>query len=186
MSEAECRAADWRTVGFGDGAVGAGPDRISRYRSDCAAHGVAPDLDAYRSGREAGLREFCRPRKAYDLARSGKPYRPICPSELEPEFRASYEAGQRVYRAELQVKQAQKTLREHRSRMDRLAQAKAADEAALVSPGLSEAQRRELLDRVMSSQRQLETAASRTIALQDALANREAQLRDLQADAERE
>ncbi|MFU8822501.1 MAG: DUF2799 domain-containing protein [Gammaproteobacteria bacterium] len=47
ISEDECRAIDWRTVGYEDGATGQGVERLSSRRQACARHGVVPDLDAY-------------------------------------------------------------------------------------------------------------------------------------------
>ena len=55
MSEQECLATDWRTVGYEDGVNGFSGDRIGRYRNACSEHGVTPDLGEYQSGREQGL-----------------------------------------------------------------------------------------------------------------------------------
>ena len=62
LDKDECRTANWHTLGFTDGTQGRLPERIDTYRKDCAEHGVAPDLDAYRLGREEGLLEYCRER----------------------------------------------------------------------------------------------------------------------------
>jgi hypothetical protein len=65
MSEKECLATDWRTVGYEDGVAGRSGDRIGRYREQCSEHGVAPSLSEYQAGREQGLREFCKPANGF-------------------------------------------------------------------------------------------------------------------------
>ena len=46
LSKDECRAVDWRTVGYEDGVAGRSGEQIGRHRQACAEYGVAPDLDA--------------------------------------------------------------------------------------------------------------------------------------------
>ena len=95
LSEAECRSADWYTIGYEDGAQGQPAARVQAHRRACAAHGVAPDLAAYRSGRDAGLPEFCRPEVGYALGARGRAYADVCPDDLEGPFLEAYASGQR-------------------------------------------------------------------------------------------
>ncbi|MET0809299.1 MAG: DUF2799 domain-containing protein [Pseudoxanthomonas sp.] len=71
MNKDECLTVDWRTVGYEDGVAGRSGDRIAQHRKACAKHGVAPDLDAYQSGRDQGLREYCQPDNGYQLGARG-------------------------------------------------------------------------------------------------------------------
>jgi hypothetical protein len=74
MSREECAALDWRTLGYEDGVRGATGDRIGEHRTACAEYGVRPDLDAYRAGRDSGLREFCREANGYRIGLAGVEY----------------------------------------------------------------------------------------------------------------
>jgi hypothetical protein len=106
MGGSECRLADWRTIGYEDGASGAPAARIGLHRKACAAHGVAPDLAAYRDGRDAGLRDYCRPQHGFSLGERGAIYDGLCPPPLEPELLSAYRAGARLHTARTRVRAA--------------------------------------------------------------------------------
>ncbi len=110
MSKSECNTADWRTIGYEDGAAGYGAERMAQHRKACADHGVKLALDAYQSGRQEGLREYCQPQNAYRVGSYGGSYRGVCPTELEGEFLAAYESGRELYTRELRVSNARKQL----------------------------------------------------------------------------
>ena len=59
LSQAECEIADWRGIGYADGAAGYGVERLDRHRKACAPYGVTPDVSAYSRGRLEGLVEYC-------------------------------------------------------------------------------------------------------------------------------
>ena len=65
MNKEECLTADWRTVGFHDGAAGHTADGIDAHRQACAEYGVVPNLDRYLDGRKSGLKEYCRAARGY-------------------------------------------------------------------------------------------------------------------------
>jgi hypothetical protein len=86
ISEEQCLALDWRTVGFEDGARGRPVQSISSYRQACGEYGVTADLDAYRSGHAEG----------FDEGHRGARYQGVCPGELEPDFLAAYNSGRHL------------------------------------------------------------------------------------------
>lgn len=103
LSEDQCRAGDWRGIGFADGAQGRSPDHIARHQKACAKVGVTPDLQAWLAGRQDGLDRYCTPAKAYEVGRSGRSLAPYCtPAQLasmRPALdrgRAYYEIGQDI------------------------------------------------------------------------------------------
>lgn len=100
MSKSECDAVDWKTVGYEDGAAGRSGDHIAEHRRACAKYGVKPDLSLYQTGREQGLREYCRSQNGYELGVHGGLYNGICPAELEGAFVEAYEAGRHLYTLE--------------------------------------------------------------------------------------
>ena len=92
LNESEWRNADWRTIGFEDGARGASASRIGEHREACAGHDIAPDLTAYRQGRDEGLRQYCRVQNGFRLGEQGKAYTGVCPEDVESAFQAAYES----------------------------------------------------------------------------------------------
>jgi len=117
LSKDECRLADWRTIGYEDGARGVSQSRIGEHRKACADHGVAPDLDAYRSGWQEGVQGYCQPGNGYRLGRSGSHYGGVCPAALEPAFLQAYGHGREIHSLEYEVKRLQRTLNHKHSRM---------------------------------------------------------------------
>lgn len=106
MDKSECLTVDWRTVGYEDGVNGHSGDRIAQHRRACAKHGVAPDLEAYRSGREQGLREFCQPENGYLLGTRGAAYSGSCPVDLKDDFASAYDEGFELYSLRARVANA--------------------------------------------------------------------------------
>lgn len=120
MSKNECRAVDWRTVGYEDGVAGYSGDRIAQHRKACAKHGVAPDLDAYRAGREQGLSEFCQPHNGFLFGSRGGTYQGVCPAELAPGFVDAYETGRELYVLERRVNNAHAQIAAKRRELEHL------------------------------------------------------------------
>jgi len=97
MSKEECLVSDWQAVGFEDGARGYSADRIGQHRKACADYGIAPDLAAYRRGRDEGLEHFCTPQNGFNLGSSGGAYAGVCPESLAAEFSTAYAEGRRLH-----------------------------------------------------------------------------------------
>lgn len=122
MSEKECLATDWQAVGYEHGVRGYSGDSIAAARQACAEQGVRTDLEAYRAGREQGLREYCRPANGYAVGVNGGRYAGVCPASLEPGFLRGYEAGRELHvlqarvwsvEAELEARRAELAAAEH-------------------------------------------------------------------------
>jgi ribosome modulation factor len=120
LSKDECRTVDWRTIGYEDGVAGRSGEQIGRHRQACAEHGVTPDLDAYRTGRAEGLREFCQPRNGYRAGASGQAYYDSCPAELAPAFLEAYDQGRELYVRERRVADADAAIASRRYEIARL------------------------------------------------------------------
>lgn len=120
MSKQECRNVDWRVVGFEDGATGQGVERLADRRRACARHGVVPDLDAYRVGRDEGLLEYCRPANAFRVGSTGRGYSAACPAHLAAEFGEAYETGRHLWRLERRMDDAVNGIIARRSEIERI------------------------------------------------------------------
>lgn len=106
MSADECAMSDWRTIGFEDGAQGYTADRLGNHRKACAKHGVAPDFEAYQSGRSEGLRQYCQPSRGFNVGAAGGRYNGVCPGDLEPDFVDAFNAGHQLYNLRASVNSA--------------------------------------------------------------------------------
>jgi len=145
MNEQECLVSDWRTVGFEDGALGRPVESIGGYRQACAKHGVAVDLDRYRSGHADGTRNFCQPAKGFNYGRSGAAYNGVCPADLEYDFLAAYDEGRHLYGLESALRNTDAQISQRKRALDDIKTEITAHEAALVTEGTSAAERVTLL-----------------------------------------
>jgi len=116
MREAECTTADWRAVGYEDGAQGYGPEQLAERRKACADYGVAPDFDTYMAGREEGLAYYCRPQNGYNVGNSGYRYGGQCPAQMERDFVAAHSDGFGLYQRRTRVQNISKRLAYSRQR----------------------------------------------------------------------
>ena len=102
MNKSECLNADWRTIGYSDGARGYKASRIGQHQSACAEYGVRPDLNAYNSGREQGLGQYCVPTTGYNRGLRGYRYNGVCARHNERDFVIALNYGLAVYK-EVQI-----------------------------------------------------------------------------------
>lgn len=125
LSQNECSAVDWRTIGYEDGVAGRSGAQIGVHRRACAKYGITLDLEAYRLGRAEGLREFCQPHNGYRAGVAGAPYYDVCPADLAARFLAQYQAGHELYVHEQRVRDTDAQLNVKRAEIARLEDAAA-------------------------------------------------------------
>ena len=104
LNKDECKAADWKTIGYADGAHGFMASRIDKHRSACAEYSIRPNLDAYTTGRFEGLQQYCIPTTAYKKGISGYIYNGVCSAHNESTFLDAYNHGLTVYHAKNKLK----------------------------------------------------------------------------------
>jgi hypothetical protein len=98
-----CLERDWYEVGRRDGSQGLVPDRMYRFAKECKGEDKHSDWQTiYTNGRNAGLVEYCDPKNAYDLGRSGTKYESVCPSTVEAAFLKNYDKGMTVRKLEIE------------------------------------------------------------------------------------
>lgn len=98
LSEKECRAGDWYSIGLRDGGNGRGEDYIAEHAAACQGVGVAPDRERWLAGRERGLASFCTARNGYRIGEVGGTYGEVCFAGGDIEFRRGYDLGLRMNR----------------------------------------------------------------------------------------
>jgi hypothetical protein len=146
LSKQECDVADWRSIGYEDGVKGWSQTRIGEHRKACARHGVALDLDAYRSGWGEGVQRYCQPGNGYHEGRTGRKYAGVCPPDLESAFLNAYHDGRELYGLEAKVRKVAKRLQYDRARLTDIEVAMRDTGLELVAPGVITERRVVLLD----------------------------------------
>ncbi len=143
LSRSECKYADWYSIGFRDATMGRPRSGISYYVNACMQYGVHPDKDSYMRGWNEGIKIYCTYEHGLEEGRQGKPYKYVCPHELESDFVRGYEEGRKIRRLELRINE----LERRRERIERKIDRK---EEKLLSSSTSDAEksrlRRELRD----------------------------------------
>lgn len=146
LNKEECLTADWRTVGFHDGAAGYTAERIDAHRQACAEHGVAPNLDRYLDGRQNGLKEYCRPARGYQEGLEGVAYGGVCPPELEQAFVGAHEAGLRIHAMEDDIHDQERALRAKERRLKEVSGKSAAAQSTIIASNNPTTRARALAD----------------------------------------
>jgi hypothetical protein len=118
MSADECRVADWRSVGFQDGANGTSLDKYAAREKSCAKTGIAAQFDPYAAGRADGLKTFCQPERGFRAALNGYVYQGVCPASSEPDFLIGYDDGRVAYQAVTAVSGLQSDINSLKYRLD--------------------------------------------------------------------
>ncbi len=155
LSKEECQTVDWEALGFEDGVVGKGLEKVGDYRESCAKHGVRIDLERYKYGRNIGLKDFCKPNSGYEAGRRGYVYKGICPSDLEDAFVGSYEDGRTVYRAEVKLQRAESELDSVENSIDRIERDIRNREKVMLDDKTDSDKRRQLYNQIEDLKRDL-------------------------------
>ena len=136
--------SDWEAIGFEDGSRGYTAEQFSKHRKACARYGLTPDFQAYQAGRRAGLTEYCKPNRGYRLGAQGKPYRGVCPTNLEAGFLTAYRAGKRLYRMEKDIRSLDNQIHHREKELSTTEETLTTTSEQLIS-GTASPQTRELL-----------------------------------------
>ena len=133
MSPAQCSVADWRAVGYQDGAEGRAPERFVALQQACAAAGMGSDQSLYMQGRTEGLWTYCEPTRAFRMGVAGTGYNGVCPAELDGVFRDAHQEGLRAYNALQALRSAESTISSLQSEHDDVEHKIDANEAGLIA-----------------------------------------------------
>ena len=180
MDKDECLVADWRLIGFQDGAQGKSAATIGTYRKDCADYHVAPDLDAYQAGRREGLQQYCMPANGYRLGEAGRAYNAVCPAGIERSFRAAYNTGHDIYQARTRVNSTYSLINRKQQAIQSLEADKQDKLTELIQPGVSSEQRVLLLYDITHIEKNIHTTNTDISKLERDLEQQQAQLDYLQ------
>jgi hypothetical protein len=167
MDREECQVADWRAIGYEDGAKGRPFSYLGKHRKACAEFGITPDLDRYEEGRLAGLVEYCTPRRGYESGRSGQKLNQVCRPPLDKEFELAWSLGAEVYAARVKLYSSEQQLKKQVKYIDELKQEIEVTEDDLVRDGINSRERKFLLEELKSLLADQEDAENELTELQD-------------------
>lgn len=133
MSAAQCQVADWRQVGFQDGASGRPAERFVALEQSCALAGLPADQARYMEGRREGLYTYCQPQRAFQAGLGGGGYAGVCPPELDGVFRQAFSDGARAASVRSALAAAESAISSARSERDELERKIQANELGLIA-----------------------------------------------------
>ena len=145
VSENQCIAADWETLGYRDGVVGYRSSRLLKHQDACVEHGIIPDRNLYMAGWEQGAREFCEPNRGFELGERGDGHNNICPADMRDLFLAAYREGRGLYLARVAVNNLERTIAQKEGRLEHVKAEIVASATEQLNPILTTAERIELL-----------------------------------------
>lgn len=118
LSKSQCEqlnlnTADWQALGEKDGLLGRDASYFAKHMQACAKVAnmsptvmttptafIAQNQQAWEAGRQAGLKKYCTPLRAYQLGREGFSYQNVCPQEQMVELLKANDEGLHNYQRE--------------------------------------------------------------------------------------
>lgn len=159
VTENQCYAGDWQTLGYRDGANGQRSTSILAHQDACGEHGIVPDRDDYMLGWEQGVREYCQADNGFAVGERGRGYNNVCPEELRSGFLAAYNQGRSLYLARTAVNRIEREIYSNKTRLESVKSEIVASAAAQFSGTLLPEERLELISktqRLYEEQQELE------------------------------
>jgi hypothetical protein len=178
MSPEECKVADWREVGQRDGQNGQTLSHLQSRVEDCAKVGVSVNAQAYRVGRDLGLRSYCRLENAVPLGLNGGYYAGVCPPAIDGLFQQRFQLARSVYDLRNDVRSLddrteslERRLRETNHEEDRrLKEARTDDERKKVRKAMDD-ERRDIRNELSETDRRLRRKRDELRSAEYALGN---------------
>lgn len=146
LSESQCVASDWETVGYRDGLAGTQSSQLLKHQNACVKHGVIPEREAYLAGWSEGVRQYCLPENGFSAGQAGSRYNNVCPEDLQAGFYAAYNEGRQLYLAQAEIDSLNREIASKERRLTQIASQISSTETSLIEEGGSPTERRELLD----------------------------------------
>jgi len=167
LSPEQCKNADWRQIGYTDGANGEPAGRLQEHASACAKTNVKPDLEAYLSGRMEGLLSYCQPENGFEVGRRGRPDNVgDCPPHLRAPFLDQYRQGREINGLEGEVQRLQSMLQNDQNEARRSDRRMEDIRKELRRPNLSPERRTSLLNEIERLLDRRQDAGRRQLGMQ--------------------
>ena len=146
LSESQCVASDWQTVGYSDGLTGKQSSQLLKHQDACVKHGVIPERESYLAGWTEGVRQYCLPENGFSAGERGTSYNNVCPEEMQIGFYAAYQEGRQLYTAQSEINSLGRQISQKKYRLKQIKAELSSTEAELVESTTTPLRRRDLLD----------------------------------------
>lgn len=110
LTEDECRADNWESIGFIDGTNGRLQSFISQHGEACSDFGITPNTTEWLKGRLEGLKTYCTPQSVYEVGRRGREMNPVCSADQTSELKLANFYGLRFYEIDTEIDQLESEL----------------------------------------------------------------------------
>ena len=145
VSEFQCKAGDWESIGYRDGAAGVRNTRILTHQEACGEFGIIPDKQGYMAGWNAGVSEYCTASNGFNHGERGRGLSSVCQGELRTSYAAAYDDGRALYLARSEVNRIRNQLIRYDNRLVQIKQEMIDVTAAQLDPTLLPEERVHLL-----------------------------------------
>ena len=172
VTESQCIAGDWQTVGYRDGVNGLRSTQLLQHQDACVQHDVMPDRDTYMVGWKQGVREYCSPHNAFTTGERGQRYYNVCPAAMDHDFQVAYKEGRELYLARAAVANLERKIAEREMRLEVVKAEIVSSAASQLDPTLTATQRIELIAYTQRLTEEKSRIQAEIPGLEDALADR--------------
>lgn len=145
VSENQCIASDWQTLGYRDGVNGLRSSQLLAHQDACGEHGIIPDRAGYMMGWNEGVREYCQPNNAFEIGERGGGHNNVCPDGMQTTFTTAYREGRKLYLARVEVTDLERSIAEMEQRLEQVKAELVSSATEQLNPMLTTAERVELL-----------------------------------------
>ena len=145
VSEFQCKAGDWQSVGYRDGSSGYSSSRILQHQEACGEYEIVPDRSSYLAGWREGLDEYCTAQNGFDVGRRGGRSNSVCSANDYMDFVAAYSDGRDLYEAGRAVRSLENQLVAAERRLEDIKHEIVGVTTAQLEPGLSAEERLKLV-----------------------------------------
>ena len=144
VSESQCIASDWQTLGYRDGVNGVRSSRLLAHQDACVKHGIIPDRAGYMTGWNNGVHEYCQPNNAFEIGERGAGHNNVCPQGMQSEFTTAYRQGRKLYLGWIEVSNLEKSINRKEHRLEQVKADLVSSATEQLNPLLTTAERIEL------------------------------------------
>ncbi len=145
VTENQCYAGDWETLGYRDGVQGLRSSELLEHQDACGPYGVVPDRTSYMAGWQDGANEYCQPNNAFEVGELGYGHSNICPAHMQSAFTSAYRQGRQLYLARREIANLEHLIASRESRLDEVRALIVSTSTDQLNPELTVAQRVDLL-----------------------------------------
>ena len=119
VSESQCLARDWQTLGYLDGVNGLRSSTLLNHHDGCVEY-ATPDREGYLIGWHEGIAEFCQADNAFRVGENGWTYYNVCPIDQEAAFLVEFNKGHNLYLVRRDIADLERRIDHGQSRLAEL------------------------------------------------------------------